>query len=61
LRVTVSHKLVKIWSWGTFEIAELFKQLQAIQKCNENDIFLISCHKGIVKGCAWQIDQVAST
>jgi hypothetical protein len=25
LRVTISHKLVKIWSSGTFEIAELLK------------------------------------
>jgi hypothetical protein len=30
LRVTISHKLVKIWSRETFKIAELFKQLRAI-------------------------------
>jgi hypothetical protein len=44
--------LVKIQSWGKFEIAEPFKQLQAIHKCNKMMFFLIPGQKIIMKRCA---------
>jgi len=64
-------KLGKIWNCRTiqtttsypkskFEIAEPFKQLRAIQKCNRNDVFPYIRSKIIMKRCARRNGPVAS-
>ena len=60
LRITIGHNLVEIRSYGNFEIAELFKQIRAIQKCNKIMFFLISGQRIIMKQCVRLNSQVAS-